>query len=232
MKLLNNPLIPLLALLSLPVLSAPVAPVLSYGVDGLTVDIDWTPVEGATQYKLSYAPYPYTGLESIKSIDLGTDTSFSADLWNGAAFYIAVQAGDGQGYSGYSNIENFTVTATPPTSYNLSGNWHLTETIGGSQGCDSGIRTPINSLVEVNQMDDTVSIKLPGGSVMGDIDENDLNMGGTLIESNGSNTFLAMAFTLTLTPGNNNLSGHGSWGSMDGSTTSCSGSSQISLIKK
>jgi len=83
----------------------------------LTVDIDWTPVEGATQYRLSYAPYPYTGPESIKSIDLGTDTSFSADLWNGAAFYIAVQAGDGQGYSGYSNIENFTVTATPPTSY-------------------------------------------------------------------------------------------------------------------
>jgi len=59
---------------------------------GINVSISWTAVPGATGYKLFYAPYPYTGPETIESIDMGAQTNLSGDLREGAAFYVAVKA--------------------------------------------------------------------------------------------------------------------------------------------
>ena len=42
---------------------------------------------------------------------MGNRTDFSITLWEGAAFLIAVQAYNQQDYSGYSNIEQFTIRA-------------------------------------------------------------------------------------------------------------------------
>ena len=87
----------------------PSPPVMSYSTPGTSISINWDSVAGASGYILSYAPYPYTGPQSIGSIDLGNQTSFSYDLWSGAAFYIAVQAYNAQGASSYSNIEYFII---------------------------------------------------------------------------------------------------------------------------
>jgi len=89
--------------------SPPFAPTLTVTTSGTTVTASWTTVAGATGYTLSYAPYPYTGPESIVSVDMGTQTGISVNLWEGAAFYVAVQAYNSAGSSGYSNIEQFSI---------------------------------------------------------------------------------------------------------------------------
>lgn len=89
--------------------------------------VSWTSVPGITKYKLLYAPIPYTGPESINSLEISGQTSFSAALWEGTAFYIAVQADDGNNLSEYSNIENFTISTS---TANLNGYWRITETQG------------------------------------------------------------------------------------------------------
>ncbi|WP_160816605.1 hypothetical protein [Nitrosomonas oligotropha] len=112
---------------SVQLIAAPSPPTLTHSISGFTVTASWTSVPGATEYKLSYAPIPYTGPESIASLNVGGVTSFTANLWEGAAFYIAVQAGDGNEFSEYSNIDNFSLASS---SENLSGYWHITETFG------------------------------------------------------------------------------------------------------
>lgn len=92
-------------------IAAPAPPDMTLSTNGLRVDVTWTEVAGATGYNLLYAPYPYAGPETIVSKDMGTKTSFSANLWEGAAYYVAVQAYNEQGNSGYSNIELFTIQA-------------------------------------------------------------------------------------------------------------------------
>jgi len=82
----------------------PAAPTLSATVVGTTVTISWNLVPNATGYRLYYAPYPYTGPSSIGSIDMGSKTSITVGLWEGAAFFIAVQAYNNYGSSNYSNI--------------------------------------------------------------------------------------------------------------------------------
>ena len=85
----------------------PEPPVIAYTTSGTSVTVTWAPVAGASGYRLSYAPYPYTGPETIGTIDVGSATSISADLWEGAAFNIALQAYNSAGSSEYSNIELF-----------------------------------------------------------------------------------------------------------------------------
>ena len=87
------------------------APLLSYSTTKLSIKISWTQVPGAIGYILSYAPHPFIGPETIQSIDLGNQTSLSADLWDGAAYYIAVQSYDSQTESEYSNIRQFVIEA-------------------------------------------------------------------------------------------------------------------------
>jgi len=97
--------------------SVPTEPTLTATTSGTKVSLSWTSVAGAAGYTLYYAPYPYTGPDSIGNIPMGSQTSMSASLWNGASFYVAVQAYNGFGNSGYSNIEYFVIntSVTPPT---------------------------------------------------------------------------------------------------------------------
>jgi len=85
----------------------PAAPVLTITTSGVNVTASWTTITGADGTILSYAPYPFTGMESIVAVDMGTQTGLSIDLWEGAAFYVAVQAYNSFGNSAYSNIELF-----------------------------------------------------------------------------------------------------------------------------
>lgn len=89
--------------------STPTAPTLAVTTSGTAITLSWTTVPGATGYTLYYAPSPYTGPDSIQSLDMGNRTDVWANLWDGAAFYVAVEAYDATGGSGYSNIQHFTV---------------------------------------------------------------------------------------------------------------------------
>ncbi len=84
-------------------------PILSVSTSGVDLSLSWTSVPGTTGYKLYYAPYPYTGEHTIHSADMETTTGFSATLWEGAAFFVAVTASAEGFESGFSNIELFTV---------------------------------------------------------------------------------------------------------------------------
>ena len=87
--------------------NVPVSPVATVSIEGTKVTLTWNSVPGAEGYNLVYAPYPYTGPETIGSFDLGNTTSLSVDLWQGAAFYVALEAYDSDSVSEYSNIELF-----------------------------------------------------------------------------------------------------------------------------
>ncbi len=97
---------------------SPTAPVLTVATSSTGVTLSWNAVCGATGYRIFYAPYPYTGPETIGNVDMGTQTGISVTLWNGAAFYVAVQAYSSAGNSGYSNIEYFSIDSSsiPNTS--------------------------------------------------------------------------------------------------------------------
>ena len=88
------------------------APRLSVSTSGVSLSLSWTSITSATGYTLYYAPYPYTGPETINSVDMGAATNLSATLWDGAAYYVAVTTRDGSSESGYSNIESFTIDVT------------------------------------------------------------------------------------------------------------------------
>ena len=85
------------------------APTLTVTTLDTKVSFSWTSVSGATGYTLYYAPYP--DVTSIGSIDIGNKTSLSASLSEGNAFYIAIQAYNNNGNSGYSNICYFILTS-------------------------------------------------------------------------------------------------------------------------
>jgi len=61
-------------------------------------------VEGTECYIL------YPSVSTIYSADLGNLTSLSGELAPGSAFYIAVQAYDSEGRSGFSNVEYFIIS--------------------------------------------------------------------------------------------------------------------------
>jgi hypothetical protein len=103
------------------------APSLTVTTSGVNVSLTWTPVSGATEYSLHYAPNPYTGPSSIQTVSMGTQTSYSTDLWYGASFFVTITSTDGSATSGYSNIELFTLEQTVPAQSfspmtNIDGN--------------------------------------------------------------------------------------------------------------
>ena len=75
-------------------------------IDGTTVTISVAPVPGAESYTLVYAPadLSYTG-----AYDMGNESSVSFDLWNGAAFYVAVEANRNDGTSISTEFESFHI---------------------------------------------------------------------------------------------------------------------------
>ena len=70
--------------------------------DGTTVTMTWSDVSGVQGYRLHYAPFPYTGPDTIQTIDMGDMASLSATLWDGASFYVAVTAYEGNINSNFS----------------------------------------------------------------------------------------------------------------------------------
>ena len=89
--------------------AAPQPPVLTVATDALQVTLSWAAVNGADGYRLAYAPYPYSGPESIATLDLGSELSLSTVLPAGSAFYVALTSYNAEGESAYSNIEQFTL---------------------------------------------------------------------------------------------------------------------------
>lgn len=107
------------------------APKINVSTNGTTLSTTWSSIPGATGYTLLYAPYPYTGPETIQSLDLGNVEKASYNLWDGAAYYLAVKSYNNQEMSDYSNIESFIMQ-----SVNVSdglqleygeGEWVLTQ---------------------------------------------------------------------------------------------------------
>jgi hypothetical protein len=80
-------------------------------VTGPTVTLSWDPTFGASGYTIYYAPYPEA--DYVGSIDVGNRTTVTFDVWEGAAFYLAVQAYNEKETSDLSNIETFVVVPNP-----------------------------------------------------------------------------------------------------------------------
>jgi hypothetical protein len=87
-----------------------IAPELNISTNKLNVSLNWNIVNNTDGYSLYYAPYPYTGVESIGSFDLGNISSKTFTLWNNATFYTAIKAYNKFRESEYSNIELFKLT--------------------------------------------------------------------------------------------------------------------------
>ncbi len=88
--------------------ASPTAPTLTLIVTDLHVQASWTAPQDATGFELFYAPYP--SANPIRSLDMGTSRSFDVDLPASTAYYVAVQAYNEDGNSGYSNIEYFDLS--------------------------------------------------------------------------------------------------------------------------
>ena len=83
------------------------APEMKLSTNDKTVLISWETVPDATGYKLFYAPYPEQ--TPIESLDVGDNKQFSVELWNGAAFYVAIKAYSNTEESNYSNVDYFVI---------------------------------------------------------------------------------------------------------------------------
>ena len=115
--------------------STPLPPVLALSTSGTNLTLSWTSVSDATGYTLFHAPYP--GVESIGTIDMGAETGGSFSLWEGAAFYLAVEAYNSFGNSGLSNIEYFIMgysLSVSPASLSISQGQTGSCTISGGTG--------------------------------------------------------------------------------------------------
>ena len=86
------------------------APILSASTDGVELTLTWSSVPEADGYRVYFAPSPYSGPETVESIDIGNVTAVSGNLWTGAAFYFAVKAYDDSGEGEFSNIPLIELT--------------------------------------------------------------------------------------------------------------------------
>ncbi|MER0171407.1 MAG: fibronectin type III domain-containing protein [Nitrosomonas sp.] len=206
--------------------SAPSAPVITHSISGTSVTISWTNVPGASEYKLLYAPIPYTGPESIGSLDVGGVNSFSANLWEGASFYVAVQAGDNSGFSEYSNIGEITIATTVA---DLNGNWRVTQT-WGPNNCGYTIGTKFEEDFFFTQSGNTVT------ALDGDLDDLSGNITGTtgslLYSYEDEDTKESKTINFTILPGNT-LSGSILWKYRDkeGGSIECILNTSFTAIK-
>ncbi|MBL8501779.1 MAG: hypothetical protein JNL77_14540, partial [Nitrosomonas sp.] len=183
--------------------AAPAAPTLTHSISGLTVTTSWTSVPGATEYKLSYAPIPYTGPESIASLNVGGVTSFTANLWEGAAFYIAVQAGNGGEFSEYSNIDNFALVSA---SVNISGNWHITETFGPNN-CAYPVGVQYDYYVTFTQSGNSITANKSSDLLNGNLVGNTATLTSSYEDNEGGEYYAEIdTMKLTILP-DNSISG-------------------------
>jgi len=89
--------------------SVPDAPVLSVSVNGNNLTLSWTEINNTDEYILLYAPYPYTGPETIKQISMASQLTAVYELPQGVSYYVAITAKNHVGSSDYSNIELFSI---------------------------------------------------------------------------------------------------------------------------
>lgn len=188
---------------SVQLIAAPSPPTLTHSISGFTVTASWTSVPGATEYKLSYAPIPYTGPESIASLNVGGVTSFTANLWEGAAFYIAVQAGDGNEFSEYSNIDNFSLASS---SENLSGYWHITETFGPNN-CAYPVGVQYDYYVTFTQSGNSITADRSSDLLSGNLVGNTATLTSSYEDNEGGEYYAEIdTMKLTILP-DNSISG-------------------------
>jgi hypothetical protein len=102
-------------------LAVPAPPVMSVIVADNKVTLTWSEVGGASGYLLSYAPSPYTGTDSIITLNMGMANTLSAVIGAGEAYITAVQAYDNSGVSVYSNIEEFKIAEPGSQGYQVFG---------------------------------------------------------------------------------------------------------------
>jgi len=100
-------------------LTTPPAPVINATTQGKKLTVSWSPSANATGYTFYYGTTPDSAY--MFTIDAGTQTGFSADLWEGAAFYLGVRAYNSAGQSNISNIEFFRMLTTPVLTVTTSG---------------------------------------------------------------------------------------------------------------
>ena len=95
-------------------------PVLSVTQEGLKVTLYWDDVIGATKYRVYYAPVP-SGSDPVSYVDFDTDTTTVATTQTeGAHFYTAVTAFNGDEESKWSNIEIFRATSVDAADANAT----------------------------------------------------------------------------------------------------------------
>ena len=142
------------------------APTLNVTTSGTTISLSWASVAGATGYTLYYAPYPKAS--PIGNIPMGNKTSISFTLPDGAAFYVAVQAHDSAGSSGYSNIEHFIISESEFTVMTNPTDGQILS-VKGSDGTtihyygdrnENGIPTNIDRFLVVDADGATTAIEL------------------------------------------------------------------------
>ena len=115
----------------------PSAPRLSVSTSGVTLSLAWPALGNADGYTLFYAPYPYQGPETIGRIDRGLQAGGTFNLFEGAAYYLAVQAYNDFGDSPYSNVEYFIIgysLSVSPGSLSISEGQTGSCTLSGGTG--------------------------------------------------------------------------------------------------
>ncbi len=82
-------------------------PRLSVGTDQQDLSLSWDSVEGASGYRLYYAPYPYAGEHTVLVLNMGEELSISGQLPAGTSYLVAVEAYNATSSSALSNVEYF-----------------------------------------------------------------------------------------------------------------------------
>jgi formylglycine-generating enzyme required for sulfatase activity len=87
------------------------APRLTVKIEGIKVTLLWNEINGATEYVVHYAQYPYDNPDTIKTIDVGDKTSATYDLSPGCAYHVAVKAckDSGPDCGDYSTIHDVKI---------------------------------------------------------------------------------------------------------------------------
>ncbi|WP_211752343.1 endo alpha-1,4 polygalactosaminidase [Nitrosomonas communis] len=150
---------------SLALAEPPKPPLIVLSQDHTKISITWSPVLNASSYQLFYAPFPFTGPESIRNVDMGNATSGSIELWDGAAFIVAVKALNDAGSSDYSNIELFILSKAPlldPEASPVTGNWYkppvaITWQWQLKRAIENG---GINEIDEINEINTSYPVQL------------------------------------------------------------------------
>ncbi len=85
----------------------PDAPTMTVTVTGNDVTISWTDTTRSGGYRLNYAPFP--SASPIQSIDMQSSNDLAISMPSGSAFFVAINAYEGNCRSEFSNIASFSV---------------------------------------------------------------------------------------------------------------------------